>query len=543
VPGATFTQPITRIGNNEGAGDSFVGQISEIDIYSGVLTFTQITNIEAQFTARYITANSIVIGAATVAPTNNVYAGTAVTLSAPIIGGTGTTIYQWQTDNGSFGSTFSDIGGANSTNYVLDTTSLNGTYEYQLIGTPFGGSSVTSAPVTLTVQAALAPSLVSDTSANPNPSTLYGSSTLSASFMGTQPIGYHWQVSPNSDGSGASNIAGATNVSLVLSNLQSSDFGKYYSLQASNSVAPYVSNSSWLQLTETPLTALIQLVATNYDPVSGIWTNIGGLNNATYAGTQLPTLLLSVTPDGSSAVNIIGNDGSFVFDSSLDQSEGYTVFAYIMPGVVSNGSARYAITGGSSPGALEYNFYQGHQNYLIEYTGGGGSGTAAIPFTSFSMIDVAVNSAGAAFRLNGAADGSASGATFTQPITRIGNNEGFGDGLTGKIAELDIYSGVLSYTQITNIEAQLTAHYGAIVTVATNPTNITATLIAPDTLQLSWPPDHTGWRLLVQTNNLNKGVSSYTNDWATVPGSQSINSTNITIVNTNLNEYYRLVYP
>ena len=543
VPGATFTQPITRIGNNEGSGDSFVGQIAEIDVYSGVLTYLQITNLEAQLTARYVTTSTIVIGTATVSPTNNVYAGTSVTLSAPVLGGTETTTYQWQTDNGTSGSAFSNIGGANSTNYVLNTTSLNGTYEYQLIGTPFGGNSVTSAPVTLTVQPALAPLLVSDTSANPNPATLYGSSTLSASFTGTEPIGYQWQRSPNSDGTGASNIAGATNASLMLGNLQPTDFGKYYSLQASNSVAPHVATSSWLQLTQTPLAALIQLVATNYDPVSGIWTNVGGINNATYAGTQLPTLLSGVTPDGASVVNIIGNDGSFVFDSPLDQSEGYTVFAYIMPAVVSNGGARYALTGGSSSGALEYNFYQGHQNYLIEYTGGGGAGTATIPTSSFSLIDVAVNSAGAAFRLNGVADGSVPGATFTQPITRIGNNHGFGDGLTGKVAELDIYSGALSYAQITNLEAQLTARFGAIVTVATNPTNLTAKLIAPNTLQLSWPPDHTGWRLLMQTNNLNRGVSDNLNDWAAVPGSQSINSTNITIVNTNLNEYYRLVYP
>ena len=62
-------------------------------------------------------------------------------------------------------------------------------------------------------------------------------------------------------------------------------------------------------------------------------------------------------------------------------------------------------------------------------------------------------------------------------------------------------------------------------------------------LSLTWPAANIGWRLLMQTNNLNKGVSGNTNDWATVTGSTTTNSVSIPIVETNLNEYYRLVYP
>jgi len=60
---------------------------------------------------------------------------------------------------------------------------------------------------------------------------------------------------------------------------------------------------------------------------------------------------------------------------------------------------------------------------------------------------------------------------------------------------------------------------------------------------LTWPADHQGYRLLEQTNNLAKGVSSNTNDWMTMPGSTAITTTNITMPKTNLNEYYRLIYP
>ena len=78
--------------------------------------------------------------------------------------------------------------------------------------------------------------------------------------------------------------------------------------------------------------------------------------------------------------------------------------------------------------------------------------------------------------------------------------------------------------------------------VNTGPTNIVAT-VNGSTLSLSWPADHLGWRLLVQTNHLAAGLSTDTNDWTTVPGSAGIYQTNITIDPTKPTEFYRLVYP
>ncbi len=62
-------------------------------------------------------------------------------------------------------------------------------------------------------------------------------------------------------------------------------------------------------------------------------------------------------------------------------------------------------------------------------------------------------------------------------------------------------------------------------------------------LNLSWATDHLGYRLLVQTNILNQGVSSDLNDWGTVVGSTGTTTTNLTIFQGILNEYYQLVYP
>jgi autotransporter-associated beta strand protein len=78
-----------------------------------------------------------------------------------------------------------------------------------------------------------------------------------------------------------------------------------------------------------------------------------------------------------------------------------------------------------------------------------------------------------------------------------------------------------------------------IATVNTNRTNITFT-ISGNQLTLSWPADHTGWRLQAQTNP--PGVGLRTN-WADYPGSTTVNSITTTISRTNGSVFYRMIYP
>jgi uncharacterized repeat protein (TIGR01451 family) len=59
-------------------------------------------------------------------------------------------------------------------------------------------------------------------------------------------------------------------------------------------------------------------------------------------------------------------------------------------------------------------------------------------------------------------------------------------------------------------------------------------------LTLSWPVDHTGWRLQVQTNSLATGLSG---NWSTVSGSTTVNSVSVTINPVNDSVFYRMVYP
>jgi len=59
-------------------------------------------------------------------------------------------------------------------------------------------------------------------------------------------------------------------------------------------------------------------------------------------------------------------------------------------------------------------------------------------------------------------------------------------------------------------------------------------------LQLSWPQDHLGWRLQVQTNDLSSGLGTNWTDW---PDSTNVFQTNIVINPENGSVFLRLVYP
>ncbi len=74
-----------------------------------------------------------------------------------------------------------------------------------------------------------------------------------------------------------------------------------------------------------------------------------------------------------------------------------------------------------------------------------------------------------------------------------------------------------------------------------NPTNITASVTGTN-LNLSWPRDHLGWRLLAQTNNLS-GISRNPNDWGTIAGSSITNKIIIPIDRTKKTGFFRLSYP
>jgi fibronectin-binding autotransporter adhesin len=126
----------------------------------------------------------------------------------------------------------------------------------------------------------------------------------------------------------------------------------------------------------------------------------------------------------------------------------------------------------------------------------------------------------------------------TYPLVKYGTLAGAGFGGIG-LAPLP--AGI--YGKLTN---DLGNSWIALVTSATpfssvntNPTNITAT-VSGSTLTLTWPADHTGWRLQAQTNSLSSGLGT---NWVTIPGTDASNSYSATMDATKPTVFYRMVYP
>jgi len=183
--------------------------------------------------------------------------------------------------------------------------------------------------------------------------------------------------------------------------------------------------------------------------------------------------------------------------------------------------------------------------------GAGGLGTLTISntltLTSGSTTTLAIN------RTSGTANyGKVQGVTSavlggTLTVTNLGGTFQAGDTFT--LFNASSYTGNFTATNLPALASGLTWNWepaaGALAVVSTvnlSPTNVTATA-SGSTLTLTWPADHTGWRLQVQTNNLPAGISGNPADWGTVGGSQTTNQLSLPINSTLPAEFYRLVYP
>jgi hypothetical protein len=71
------------------------------------------------------------------------------------------------------------------------------------------------------------------------------------------------------------------------------------------------------------------------------------------------------------------------------------------------------------------------------------------------------------------------------------------------------------------------------------PTNLVAQLTV-NGLSVSWPADHLGWRLQIQTNNLSNGLGT---NWTTVANSTNESTANLPLNPANGGVFLRLVYP
>jgi len=85
----------------------------------------------------------------------------------------------------------------------------------------------------------------------------------------------------------------------------------------------------------------------------------------------------------------------------------------------------------------------------------------------------------------------------------------------------------------------LVALTSVVSSVNTTPTNIIRA-VSGNSLTLSWPSDHTGWRLQSQTNSVSVGLRT---NWVDVAGSTTTNQVTVPMNRANGSVFYRMVYP
>ncbi len=154
--------------------------------------------------------------------------------------------------------------------------------------------------------------------------------------------------------------------------------------------------------------------------------------------------------------------------------------------------------------------------------------------------------------------------TLTIPVTAIGtppisfvwtNVTAGGSAVASGVTNATTLNATLSYANIpaswnsNQLELIVSNAYGTTNaffnlsltnTINLNPTNIVFSVTGGNQLTLTWPADHTGWRLLAQTNSLSVGLST---NWSTVPNSTNVNQVTIPMNLTNGSVFYRLTYP
>ena len=111
------------------SSDAYAGGSAYSTGANGVANLTRTTRVgDRVFVVALARADSPVVTPPTVSPGTNVFAGTLVTISANAAG-TPPLRYRWQWDDGlGPDSIIYDVPGGNSTNIVVDTTDLSGTY-------------------------------------------------------------------------------------------------------------------------------------------------------------------------------------------------------------------------------------------------------------------------------------------------------------------------------------------------------------------------------------------------------------------------------
>lgn len=282
----------------------------------------------------------------------------------------------------------------------------------------------------------------------------------------------------------------------------------------------------------------------------------GGINgvvprNTSIVKTGAGTLTLdgTLSYDGSTTVNggvlkiaSVANPAT-----SLDTSATLTLTSNAVLDVSDRSDATLNLGNSIAQTLSGYGTIRGSLNEAASSTVNVGLGTLTI--TNAAVLNGALNMQ--LNRTNGAVTNSTlAAASFViagpLTVTNIGPALQAGDtfklfniGVTGfTVTNLPTLTSPLYWTNNLAVNGTI----AVINPVNTTPTNISSS-VSGNTLTLTWPTDHIGWRLQSQTNALGAGLNVNPAAWTEVPGSAGVNTMNFTIDPLQPTVFYRMVYP
>jgi alpha-D-xyloside xylohydrolase len=292
--------------------------------------------------------------------------------------------------------------------------------------------------------------------------------------------------------------------------------------------------------------ATLVLATTTVNPLSfEAGVNASPFNIGALAGTISEAL--TDTAGSPVTLSVGANNSSTIYSGAL------------------TGSGSLVKTGTGTLTLAGTNTYSGTtvvKNGTLALSGSGSLASANISVATNATFDVSAVTGGS-YTLNGSGtltlNIAKSGGTLTQGRVTAGsltaggtlNVTASGDALaagdTFTIISAASFNGTFATTNLPPLGSSLTwsnrlstdGTLAVVSLVSTAPTNLLWS-VSGTNLTLSWPADHTGWRLQVQTNSLSVGLGT---NWMTVANSTNIHQITIPMNTTNNSVFYRLVYP
>lgn len=426
------------IGTNQWAGQSFNGEMDEVAVYDKLFGPGRIMSL--YMTAIGSNAAPVMLSdPPVVGPTETIYSTTPFTLT-PSVAGSLPMSYQWRFNG-------VNIAGATDEVYYKAAAAMSDAGNYDVVITNAYGA-VTSQVVSVTINPAEPPTIAQQ----PLSRFVYpgGTARFTASLSaGTQPLMYQWKHA-------GTNLPGATNATLVVTNCGAAEAGAY-SVGITNVAGGRISSTATLTL-KTPAVGTYEQGVVAAGPLA--YWRMGETSGSTaldFAGALDGMITNNVTigaagpaapafpglESNNTGYSLDGVD-SYVQGASMGLAGPLSVAAWVKPNVLSGDQA---IAGENASWAFKV------YNNELRFTTPGildhNSSGAALTAEAWHHVAVTFDpgaTAGAKFYVDGRLVSSTTASALTKGNSTfwIGKNQWSGQNFNGVMDEVAVYDKLLS---------------------------------------------------------------------------------------------------